>query len=362
MRPTARSSAGTRRRSASGATCSSTPWTTRSTPPCKRAAARRSPTTAWPSSGGRAAQTSSRRSRPRKRSRPAASSSRTSGASSTSGARRSGSGPSGRSSPPDRRGRARERSSRRTGSGARGGSRAGVRPQRVRSAREHWTGAQAPGGGRARERSRWPTVVGGHRKRAAGESAGALDGPPATFVAHPPAGRYTPAMVPGVRVVAEVVIVAVPILVAVVFHEVAHGAVAYAFGDPTAARAGRLTLNPIPHIDPFGTVILPGLLYVFTHGAFLFGYARPVPVDFRQLRHPRRDAVLVALAGPATNLVLATLSAFVLGMLPSPRVATGSMNLLRDVAFASLTINCVLAVFNLIPVPPLDGGRVLTAL
>src|SRR5947199_10414677 len=168
-------------------------------------------------------------------------------------------------------------------------------------------------------------------------------------------------MVPGVRVVAEVAIVAVPILVAIVFHEVAHGAVAYAFADPTAARAGRLTLNPIPHIDPFGTVILPGLLYVFTHGAFLFGYARPVPVDFRQLRHPRRDAVLVALAGPATNLVLATLSAFVLGMLPSPRVATGSTNLLRDVAFASLTINCVLAVFNLIPVPPLDGGRVLTA-
>src|SRR5256712_12320586 len=169
-------------------------------------------------------------------------------------------------------------------------------------------------------------------------------------------------MVPGVRVVAEVAIVAVPILVAIVFHEVAHGAVAYAFGDPTAARAGRLTLTPIPHIDPFGTVILPGLLYVVTHGAFLFGYARPVPVDFRQLRHPRRDTLLVALAGPATNLVLATLSAFVLGTLPSPRVATGSTNLLRDVAFASLTVNCVLAVFNLLPVPPLDGGRVLTAL
>src|SRR5256712_3833620 len=169
-------------------------------------------------------------------------------------------------------------------------------------------------------------------------------------------------MVPGAQGIAGVAIVAVPILVAVVFHEVAHGAVAYAFGDPTAARAGRLTLNPLPHIDPFGTVILPGLLYVVTHGAFLFGYARPVPVDFRQLRHPRRDTLLVALAGPATNLVLATLSAFVLGTLPSPRVATGSTNLLRDVAFASLTVNCVLAVFNLLPVPPLDGGRVLTAL
>src|SRR5213083_157986 len=156
-------------------------------------------------------------------------------------------------------------------------------------------------------------------------------------------------MVPGAQGIVGVAIVAVPILVAVVFHEVAHGAVAYAFGDPTAARAGRLTLNPIPHIDPFGTVILPGLLYLFSHGAFLFGYARPVPVDFARLRHPRRDAVLVALAGPVTNLVLATVSAFVLGMLPSPRVATGSANLLRDVAFASLTINCVLAFFNLIP-------------
>src|SRR2546425_4575300 len=136
-------------------------------------------------------------------------------------------------------------------------------------------------------------------------------------------------MVPGVRVVAEVAIVAVPIPVAIVVPEVAHGAVAYAFGDPTAARAGRLTLNPIPHIDPFGTVILPGLLYLFTHGALLFGYARPVPVDFGRLRHPRRDAVLVALAGPATNLVRATVSRFLLCPPPPPPGAAGAADLMR---------------------------------
>src|SRR5216110_3489232 len=110
-------------------------------------------------------------------------------------------------------------------------------------------------------------------------------------------------MLPGAQVIAEVAVVAVLILAAIVFHEVAHGAVAYAFGDPTAARAGRLTLNPLPHIDPFGTVILPRLLGTL---GFVFGYARPVPVNFARLRRPRRDAVLVALAGPATNLLLAT--------------------------------------------------------
>jgi Zn-dependent protease len=156
------------------------------------------------------------------------------------------------------------------------------------------------------------------------------------------------------------VVETVPVVVAaIVFHEVAHGAVAYICGDPTAARAGRLTLNPLPHVDPFGTIILPGLLLLtpllFGGRPFVFGWAKPVPVDYRQLRHPRRDAVLVALAGPGTNLVLATLSAFALAALP----AHGS---LAAMAEASLYINCVLAVFNLLPVPPLDGSRILSAL
>src|SRR2546430_9785903 len=128
-------------------------------------------------------------------------------------------------------------------------------------------------------------------------------------------------MLPGAQVIAEVAVVAVLILAAIVFHEVAHGAVAYGLGDPTAARHGRLTLNPLPHIDPFGTVILPALLMLapllFGTRPFIFGYARPVPIDVRRLRHPRRDAVLVAMAGPATNLALATLSAAVLAWLPS---------------------------------------------
>src|SRR5262245_46445729 len=161
--------------------------------------------------------------------------------------------------------------------------------------------------------------------------------------------------------IARVAIVALPLLVAVVLHEVAHGTVAYACGDPTAARAGRLTLNPLPHVDPVGTVILPGLLVLtsqFLGGSpILFGWAKPVPIDPRYFRRPRLDGFLVALAGPGTNLVLAALSAIAWGWLVSRPEAFPAWSFARSLAMQSVIVNCVLAVFNLLPVPPLDGGR-----
>jgi len=167
-------------------------------------------------------------------------------------------------------------------------------------------------------------------------------------------------------VMASVAIVAVPLLVAVVLHEVAHGAVAYACGDPTAARAGRLTLNPLAHIDPVGTLLIPGLLVLMPlllgTRPFLFGWAKPVPIDPRWFRRPRLDGLLVALAGPGTNLTLAVLSAVALGGLAaSVTEPTPMTRFLASLATQSIVVNCVLAVFNLFPVPPLDGGRVLAA-
>lgn len=160
----------------------------------------------------------------------------------------------------------------------------------------------------------------------------------------------------------EIAVWLVPLVVAIVFHEVAHGLVARQLGDPTAAPRGRLTLNPLRHIDPFGTVILPLLLAV-SH-APVFGWAKPVPVNYRRLRRPRRDMILVALAGPGMNLVLAVIGTAILALIiwssGGARAALPAFAAANALNF--VLINIFLGVFNLLPVPPFDGGHVVEGL
>jgi Zn-dependent protease len=150
-----------------------------------------------------------------------------------------------------------------------------------------------------------------------------------------------------------------PVVFAVTFHEAAHGFIAHRFGDDTAWQAGRVTFNPFKHIDRVGTIILPALL-ILMRSPFLFGYAKPVPVNFGRLNHPRRDMVWVALAGPGTNILLAIVSSlllYTLDFLPPATAIWLGHNLAN-----SIVINIALCVFNMLPLPPLDGGRVAVGL
>jgi len=168
------------------------------------------------------------------------------------------------------------------------------------------------------------------------------------------------------NIIRQIAITALPILIAIILHEVAHGFIAYKLGDPTAKMMGRLTLNPIAHIDVFGTILMPLLLFVLTNGQFVFGYAKPVPINPYNFKKPKRDMAISAAGGPLTNLSLAFLSVLILkyAVIPaaafmSDDVAVKFIKPMVMMLTASVTINVILASFNLIPVPPLDGGRVL---
>ena len=159
--------------------------------------------------------------------------------------------------------------------------------------------------------------------------------------------------------VQTVLIFALPVLFAITIHEAAHGYVARHFGDNTAYVLGRVTLNPLKHVDPIGTILMPLVLYFATSGAFLFGYAKPVPVNFSQLRRPKRDMVWVALAGPASNFAQAILWALAFTLLAGFGVTE---RFFLEMCKAGVLVNLVMWAFNLFPLPPLDGGRVLVGL
>lgn len=154
---------------------------------------------------------------------------------------------------------------------------------------------------------------------------------------------------------------ALPVIFAITLHEAAHGYAARHFGDPTAWQMGRISLNPLRHIDPVGTIVIPIAILLFSGGSFLFGYAKPVPVDFGRLRNPKQDMFWVAAAGPGANLFMALCWAFLLKMawlMPSSEFTLP----LSEMSKIGIMVNCVLMVLNLLPLPPLDGGRIAVSL
>lgn len=154
---------------------------------------------------------------------------------------------------------------------------------------------------------------------------------------------------------------ALPVIFAITLHEAAHGYAARHFGDPTAWQMGRISLNPLRHIDPVGTIVIPIAILLFSGGSLLFGYAKPVPVDFGRLRNPKQDMFWVAAAGPAANLFMALCWAFVLKLawlMPSNEFTLP----LSEMGKVGIVVNCVLMVLNLLPLPPLDGGRIAVSL
>jgi Zn-dependent protease len=161
-----------------------------------------------------------------------------------------------------------------------------------------------------------------------------------------------------ITVIQKIAVYALPVIFAITVHEAAHGYVAKYFGDLTADRLGRISLNPLKHIDPFGTILLPALTVML--GGILFGWAKPVPVNFANLRNPKKDMLWVAAAGPASNLIMAIIWAILLGY--SKNAPDSAAYFLAEMSWAGISINLVLMVLNLLPMPPLDGGRIAVSL